>query len=171
MDMKEKIAAAIRAAAEQGIAAGVFPEAELAAVELEVPPKKEMGDFATNFAMKSAKAFHKSPRQIAEELIARIARDGIDRAEIAGPGFINFYLTKDVIYDGLRKAIEAGEAYGNLPNKNLPKVQVEYVSANPTGPLQRGGGQRAGEPSACGGLRRGSGVLHQRRGQPDRPFG
>ncbi len=157
MDMKEKLAAAIRAAAEQGIADGVFPEAELAAVELEVPPKKEMGDFATNFAMKSAKAFHKSPRQIAEELIARIARDGIDRAEIAGPGFINFYLTKDVIYDGLRKAIEAGEAYGNLPNKNLPKVQVEYVSANPTGPLHVGHGRGAAVGSALVNLLRAAG--------------
>jgi arginyl-tRNA synthetase len=157
MDMKEKLAAAIRAAAERGIADGVFPEAELAAVELEVPPKKEMGDFATNFAMKSAKAFHKSPRQIAEELIARIARDGIDRAEIAGPGFINFYLTKDVIYDGLRKAIEAGEAYGNLPNKNLPKVQVEYVSANPTGPLHVGHGRGAAVGSALVNLLRAAG--------------
>ena len=157
MDMKEKLAAAIRAAAEQGIADGVFPEAELAAVELEVPPKKEMGDFATNFAMKSAKAFHKSPRQIAEELIARIARDGIDRAEIAGPGFINFYLTKDVIYDGLRKAIEAGEAYGNLPNKQLPKVQVEYVSANPTGPLHVGHGRGAAVGSALVNLLRAAG--------------
>ena len=157
MDMKEKLAAAIRAAAEQGIADGVFPEAELAAVELEVPPKKEMGDFATNFAMKSAKAFHKSPRQIAEELIARIARDGIDRAEIAGPGFINFYLTKDVIYDGLRKAIEAGEAYGNLSNKNLPKVQVEYVSANPTGPLHVGHGRGAAVGSALVNLLRAAG--------------
>ena len=157
MDMKEKLAAAIRAAAEQGIADGVFPEAELAAVELEVPPKKEMGDFATNFAMKSAKAFHKSPRQIAEELIARIARDGIDRAEIAGPGFINLYLTKDVIYDGLRKAIGAGEAYGNLPNKNLPKVQVEYVSANPTGPLHVGHGRGAAVGSALVNLLRAAG--------------
>ncbi len=157
MDMKEKLAAAIRAAAEQGIADGVFPEAELAAVELEVPPKKEMGDFATNFAMKSAKAFHKSPRQIAEELIARIARDGIDRAEIAGPGFINFYLTKDVIYDGLRQAIEAGEAYGNLPNKNLAKVQVEYVSANPTGPLHVGHGRGAAVGSALVNLLRAAG--------------
>nr|MBO6295236.1 arginine--tRNA ligase [Schwartzia sp. (in: firmicutes)] len=109
MDMKEKLAAVILAAAKRGIADGVFPEAELPAVELEVPPKKEMGDFATNFAMKSAKAFRKSPRQIAEALSEWFARDGIERVEIAGPGFINFYLTKDVIYDGLRAAVAAGE--------------------------------------------------------------
>lgn len=157
MDMKEKLAAVIRAAAERGIADGVFPEAELPAVELEVPPKKEMGDFATNFAMKSAKAFHKSPRQIAEALSERFARDGIERVEIAGPGFINFYLTKDVIYDGLRAAVAAGEDYGNLPKKDAPRTQVEYVSANPTGPLHVGHGRGAAVGSALVNLLRAAG--------------
>ena len=157
MDMKEKLAAVILAAAEQGVADGVFPEAELPAVELEVPPKKEMGDFATNFAMKSAKAFHKSPRQIAEALSERFARDEIERVEIAGPGFINFFLKRDVIYEGLRSALKAGEAYGNLPNKNLPKVQVEYVSANPTGPLHVGHGRGAAVGSALVNLLRAAG--------------
>lgn len=157
MDMKEKLAAVIRAAAERGIADGVFPEAELPAVELEVPPKKEMGDFATNFAMKSAKAFHKSPRQIAEALSERFAKDGIERVEIAGPGFINFYLTKDVIYDGLRAAVAAGEDYGNLPKKDAPRTQVEYVSANPTGPLHVGHGRGAAVGSALVNLLRAAG--------------
>ena len=157
MDMKEKLAAVILAAAKRGIADGVFPEAELPAVELEVPPKKEMGDFATNFAMKSAKAFHKSPRQIAEALSERFARDGIERVEIAGPGFINFYLTKDVIYDGLRAAVAAGEDYGNLPKKDAPKTQVEYVSANPTGPLHVGHGRGAAVGSALVNLLRAAG--------------
>ena len=157
MDMKEKLAAVILAAAEQGIADGVFPEAELPAVELEVPPKKEMGDFATNFAMKSAKAFHKSPRQIAEALSERFAQDGIERVEIAGPGFINFYLTKDVIYDGLRAAVAAGEDYGNLPKKDAPRTQVEYVSANPTGPLHVGHGRGAAVGSALVNLLRAAG--------------
>ena len=157
MDMKEKLAAAIRAAAEKGIADGVFPEAELPTVELEVPPKKEMGDFATNFAMKSARPFRKNPRQIAEALIERISKDGVERAEIAGPGFINFYLTKDVIYDGLRRAIEAGEEYGNLPKKDEPPTQVEYVSANPTGPLHVGHGRGAAVGSALVNLLRAAG--------------
>ena len=106
MDMKEKLAAAIRAAAEKGIADGVFPEAEIPTVELEVPPKKEMGDFATNFAMKSARAFRKNPRQIAEALIERISKDGVERAEIAGPGFINFFLNPDWLYDMLAQIVE-----------------------------------------------------------------
>lgn len=157
MDMKEKLAAAIRAAAERGVADGVFPEAELPAVELEVPPKKEMGDFATNFAMKSARAFRKNPRQIAEALIERMEKDGVDRAEIAGPGFINFYLAKNVIYDGLRAAIAKGEAYGNLPKKDVPPTQVEYVSANPTGPLHVGHGRGAAVGSALVNLLRAAG--------------
>ena len=157
MDMKEKLCAVIRAAAEQGIADGVFPEAEIPAVELEVPPKKELGDFATNFAMKSARAFHKSPRQIAEALAERFSRDGIDRVEIAGPGFINFYLTQDVIYESLRTAIAAGENYGNLPKKDAEKIQVEYVSANPTGPLHVGHGRGAAVGSALVNLLRAAG--------------
>ncbi len=157
MDMKEKLAAAIRAAAERGVADGVFPEAELPAVELEVPPKKEMGDFATNFAMKSARAFRKNPRQIAEALIERMEKDGVDRAEIAGPGFINFYLAKNVIYDGLRAAIAKGEDYGNLPKKDVPPTQVEYVSANPTGPLHVGHGRGAAVGSALVNLLRAAG--------------
>lgn len=157
MDMKEKLCAVILAAAEQGIADGVFPEAEIPAVELEVPPKKELGDFATNFAMKSARAFHKSPRQIAEALAERFSRDGIDRVEIAGPGFINFYLTQDVIYESLRTAIAAGENYGNLPKKDAEKIQVEYVSANPTGPLHVGHGRGAAVGSALVNLLRAAG--------------
>lgn len=157
MDMKEKLCAVILAAAEQGIADGVFPEAEIPAVELEVPPKKELGDFATNFAMKSARAFHKSPRQIAEVLAERFSRDGIDRVEIAGPGFINFYLTQDVIYESLRTAIAAGENYGNLPKKDAEKIQVEYVSANPTGPLHVGHGRGAAVGSALVNLLRAAG--------------
>ncbi|MCR5029875.1 MAG: arginine--tRNA ligase [Selenomonadaceae bacterium] len=157
MDMKEKLCAVILAAAEQGIADGVFPEAEIPAVELEVPPKKELGDFATNFAMKSARAFHKSPRQIAEALAERFSRDGIDRVEIAGPGFINFYLTQDVIYESLRTAIAAGENYGNLPKKDAAKIQVEYVSANPTGPLHVGHGRGAAVGSALVNLLRAAG--------------
>ncbi len=157
MDMKEKLCAVICAAAEQGIADGVFPEAEIPAVELEVPPKKELGDFATNFAMKSARAFHKSPRQIAEALAERFSRDGIDRVEIAGPGFINFYLTQEVIYESLRTAIAAGENYGNLPKKDAEKIQVEYVSANPTGPLHVGHGRGAAVGSALVNLLRAAG--------------
>ena len=77
--------------------------------------------------------------------------------EIAGPGFINFYLTKDVIYDGLRAAVAAGEDYGNLPKKDAPRTQVEYVSANPTGPLHVGHGRGGAVGSALVNLLRAAG--------------
>ena len=59
----------------------------------------------------------------------------MEKTEIAGPGFINFYLKSDVIYDALANLLKAGSEYGNLPKQETPRIQVEYVSANPTGPL------------------------------------
>ncbi len=157
MDIKESLAAAIRQAAERGIAEGAFPQAALPEILLEVPPKKEMGDFATNFAMQSARAFRQNPRQIADALIARLEAPGLDRAEIAGPGFINFYLKANVIYEGLADALRQGEAYGNLPARQEPPVMVEYVSANPTGPLHVGHGRGAAVGSALVNLLRAAG--------------
>ncbi|MBQ9377533.1 MAG: arginine--tRNA ligase [Schwartzia sp.] len=157
MNIKETLRAALRAAAEKGMADGVFPQAEPAEILLEVPPKKEMGDFATNFAMQSAKVFRMSPRRIAEALVERLPREAIERAEIAGPGFINLFLKPDVIYEGLRSAVEAGERYGDLPKKDAPPIQVEYVSANPTGPLHVGHGRGAAVGSALVNLLRAAG--------------
>lgn len=157
MDIKDMLAAAIEAAVKEAIAAGALPAAELPQVTLEVPPSKDLGDFATNFAMQSARIFHKSPRQIAEEIRSRIAGDFLDHAEIAGPGFLNFYLKGTVLYDALRSILAAGESYGNLPAKDVPKTQVEYVSANPTGLLHVGHGRGAAAGSALVNLLRAAG--------------
>lgn len=157
MDIKDMLAAAIEAAVKEAIAAGALPAAELPQVTLEVPPSKDLGDFATNFAMQSARVFHKSPRQIAEEIRSRIAGDFLDHAEIAGPGFLNFYLKGTVLYDALRFILAAGESYGNLPAKDVPKTQVEYVSANPTGLLHVGHGRGAAAGSALVNLLRAAG--------------
>ena len=105
MDIKETLLHSIEAAAEAAIKDGVFPEAQLPKIVLEVPPKKELGDFATNVAMQSAKAFHMNPRMIAQELQKRIKGEWLDKIEIAGPGFINFYLKSNVLYDGLADKI------------------------------------------------------------------
>ena len=157
MDIKDTLTEAIEAAAKSAIADGVFPEGELPKVILEVPPQKEFGDFATNFAMQSARVFHKAPRQIAEELVKRIEGDWLDHAQIAGPGFLNFYLKGNVLYDSFRKILEAGESYGQLPKKDAPKIQVEYVSANPTGLLHVGHGRGAAAGSALVNLLRAAG--------------
>jgi len=157
LDIKEVLTAAIVKAAEQAIADGVFKGEVLPKIVLEVPPQKEFGDFATNFAMQSARAFHMNPRKIAEVLVERIKEPWLEKAEIAGPGFINFYLKVNVIYDGLAVIIKAGKNYGNLLKKDAPKIQVEYVSANPTGPLHVGHGRGAAAGSALVNLLRAAG--------------
>ena len=157
MDIKDTLSAAIEQAAKDAIADGVFPDGELPKIVLEVPPQKEFGDFATNFAMQSARVFRKNPRQIAEELSQRINGDWLDHTQIAGPGFLNFYLKGNVLYDSFLKILEAGESFGQLPAKEAPKIQVEYVSANPTGPLHVGHGRGAAAGSALVNLLRAAG--------------
>lgn len=157
MDIKETLLAAIEGAAKSAMAEGVFPDAQLPTIILEVPPKKELGDFATNFAMQSAKAFRMNPRKIAEEITGRISGDWLDRVEIAGPGFINFFLKANVLYDGLADILKRGESFGQLPRKDMEPVQVEYVSANPTGPLHVGHGRGAAAGSALVNVMRAAG--------------
>ena len=157
MEIKDILTKAIEEAALSAIRDGVFPEAELPDIVLEVPPKKELGDFATNIDMQSARAFRKNPRLIAQELTQRIQGDWLERIEIAGPGFINFYLKSNVIYDGLAALMKKGEAFGQLPAKDMKPVQVEYVSANPTGPLHVGHGRGAAAGSALVNVMRAAG--------------
>ncbi len=157
MEIKEILLESIENAAKEAIKEGVFPEAQLPKIILEVPPKKELGDFATNVAMQSAKAFHMNPRMIAQELQKRIQGDWLDHIEIAGPGFINFYLKSNVLYDGLAAIIARGEGFGQLPQKDMAPVQVEYVSANPTGPLHVGHGRGAAAGSALVNVMRAAG--------------
>lgn len=157
MEIKDILTQAIGQAARQAIADGALPEGELPPVVLEVPPQKEYGDFATNIAMQSARVFHKSPRQIAEAIAGRLAGDWLDHTQIAGPGFLNIYLKDNVLYDDFAGIFRAGEAFGQLPGKEGPKIQVEYVSANPTGPLHVGHGRGAAVGSALVNILRAAG--------------
>jgi len=157
LEIKEILLNSIEAAARAAIKDGVFPEAELPNIVLEVPPKKELGDFATNIAMQSARAFHLNPRMIAQELQKRIQGDWLEKIEIAGPGFINFYLKSNILYDGLAAILAKGDSFGQLPAKDMPPVQVEYVSANPTGPLHVGHGRGAAAGSALVNVMRAAG--------------
>ena len=95
------------------------------------------GDYASNVAMKFAREFSKAPRDVADLIIKNINMDGIDRIEIAGPGFINFFMKNDSLQVFVKKIIEEGDDYGRLP-RNGQKVNVEFVSANPTGLLHVG---------------------------------
>ncbi len=112
---------------------------------LETPRQKEHGDFACNAAMLLAKRLKRPPRAIAESLVAALGEAGgvVDRAEIAGPGFVNLWLTGDRWHDVLRQILESGEAYGSSDVGKGRRVQVEFVSANPTGPLSTGHGRQA----------------------------
>ena len=157
LDIKEKIKTAIKRAAEAAVADGALPPGELPDAQIDVPPKKEFGDFATNFAMQSAKALKLNPRQIATEVAKRLTDDFIDHTDIAGPGFLNIYLKEQIIYDSLREIVAAGDNFGELPKKDSPKIQVEYVSANPTGPLHVGHGRGAAAGSALVNLLRAAG--------------
>jgi arginyl-tRNA synthetase len=166
MNVKELLAGAIREAAA-GIEA--LAGKELPAVMLEVPPQKEFGDFATNFAMQLARPARQNPRALAEAVAARLnGRAALDKqdpaalpwlaeAKVAGPGFINFYLRPDWLYALLADIAAAGAAWGRTASGGGEKVQVEFVSANPTGPLHVGHGRGAAVGSALANLLRAAG--------------
>ena len=117
---------------------------------IEVPRQKDHGDFSCNAAMLLAKRLGKKPRDIAEDLKARLGdADGlITRSEVAGPGFLNFVLASAGWQDRIHEILESGSRFGHTttaarPDGSRPKVQVEFVSANPTGPLSTGHGRQA----------------------------
>ena len=112
-------------------------EVALNDIVIEKSKDEAHGDYATNVAMKFSRLFAKAPRDVASMLIEKINRDGIDKIEIAGPGFINFFMKHDSLQAFVNKIITEDENYGRSPRKNF-KVNVEFVSANPTGILHVG---------------------------------
>ncbi|HEV8496210.1 MAG TPA: arginine--tRNA ligase [Gemmatimonadaceae bacterium] len=112
---------------------------------LERPRDPSFGDWATNLAMTLAKPLGRKPRDLAQAIVERLdyARAGISSAEIAGPGFINFRVSTDVFAEGLRALIAASDQYGRSNAGEACPVNVEFVSANPTGPLHVGHGRQA----------------------------
>ncbi len=115
------------------------------AVSLEVPRQAEHGDFACNAALVLAKRLKQPPRQIAERLMEALASgDGlIERMEVAGPGFVNVWLAEARWHDLLTRILAAGPEYGRATPETKRSIQVEFVSANPTGPLTLGHGRQA----------------------------
>jgi len=113
--------------------------------QIERPRDPAFGDWATNLAMVLAKPLRRKPRELATAIVERLdhARAGISAAEIAGPGFINFRVATDVFAEGLRALIAAGDQYGHSNVGQACPVNVEFVSANPTGPLHVGHGRQA----------------------------
>ncbi len=122
------------------IEAGDLPQADLPNYGIEVPADRKNGDLSTNIAMVSAKAFHAAPRHIAEIITLHIILDDtyFETVEVAGPGFMNFFLSPAYYADIVTEAIDKGNHFGRSTYGNGHKVMVEYVSANPTGPMHMG---------------------------------
>jgi arginyl-tRNA synthetase len=104
-------------------------------VELERPADPAHGDYATNVALQRAGVERRPPREIAEELATRVEESGLARAEVAGPGFVNLRVSDEWLVRSLGDVLESGQSYGGRSAPASERVQVEMVSANPTGPL------------------------------------
>ena len=140
-------------AVKAAVADGTLPEAALPDFIVEIPADVKNGDIASNVAMAGARAFHKAPRQIAEAITAKLQLDGslFDRFEVAGPGFINLFLGQDWFTSVVRAAV-ANPEYGRTDAGAGKKYNVEFVSANPTGPMHMGnarGGALGDGLAAC----------------------
>jgi len=131
--LKQAITAAV-------LKAELVKEDDLPEVVLEKPKEKAHGDFATNIAMQLAKIAKKAPRQIAEDITANLdeSKASVKKIEIAGPGFINFFLKQDFLGQLIPSILEAGDTYGRTDTGKGQRVQVEFVSVNPTGDLHLG---------------------------------
>jgi arginyl-tRNA synthetase len=121
--------------------------ASTSAIEIRPSERPEFGDYSTNLAMIEAKASGRVPRTVAEALIAALAETlsaaGIVKAEVAGPGFVNLFLSPECIRSALRSVLADGDEYGSSPRGKGVRLQVEFVSSNPTGPLTVGHGRQA----------------------------
>ena len=129
----------VAAACTQAMAAGTLPEAELPDFVIETPKDEKNGDFSTNLAMQLTRILRQNPRKIAEAIVGGIDLPGlVERVEIAGPGFINFYLVPGWLNRVLPAIQEEDADYGKSNAGGGERVQVEFVSANPTGLLHMG---------------------------------
>ena len=140
-------------AVKAAVADGALPEAALPDFIVEIPADVKNGDIASNVAMAGARAFHKAPRQIAEAITAKLQLGGslFDRFEVAGPGFINLFLGQDWFTSVVRAAV-ANPEYGRTDVGTGKRYNVEFVSANPTGPMHMGnarGGALGDGLAAC----------------------
>lgn len=130
----------IEQAVKKAVSNGALPEAEMPQFNIEKPANKDNGDYSTNVAMAGARAFKKAPRMIAEAIVSCIDLDGtaFERVEIAGPGFMNFFLSQQFYSDVLKDVFSCGKDYGKNDYGQGKRVLVEFVSANPTGPMHIG---------------------------------
>ena len=137
---REQVSALTQAAYERAAAAGVLPAGVEVKANVDIPKDVKNGDYASSFAMAGAKAMHMAPRAIAQAIAGHLELSGsyFDRVEIAGPGFLNFFLGAKWYGDVLSQIEAEGMEYGKSDEGHGRKVMVEFVSANPTGPMHMG---------------------------------
>lgn len=143
--IRQQLAALVTQALHTARTAGALSSETFPNVTIDTPANESHGDFACNIAMQLAKPERKAPRQIAEALLLHLQDENqlVKRAEIAGPGFINFFISPTAWQQCLPQIEAAGTSYGCCSSGNGKKAQVEFVSANPTGPLHIGHGRGA----------------------------
>ena len=141
MDIKQTIRESMASAL---LKMGIIPDDGIE-IDLSAPKQKEHGDLSTNIALIIASKAKQNPRRLAQDLIRHlnISTNLVQKIEIAGPGFINFTLNRKVLYECLTQIIQQGQLYGRAIPESVKKIQVEFVSANPTGPLTIGHGRQA----------------------------
>ncbi|EPR13742.1 arginine--tRNA ligase [Ruminiclostridium papyrosolvens] len=139
-EIRQQIKDAVINSINKSVETGELPSLEITDITIETPREKGHGDFSTNVAMQITKTAKKAPRQIADTIIKNISTDGtyIKKVDCAGPGFINFTLDNRYLYETISIIEQEKENYGRINIGNRKKVMVEFVSANPTGPLHMG---------------------------------
>ncbi len=153
--MKHIIKNRVLAAARKAVDAGMLLSDQMPDMEIEAPKHDSQGDLSTNFAMVSAGIQKMAPKKIADAVIAHIQpMDWIEKIEVAGPGFINFFLKPSAWHPVVDQVLAADEQYGASDFGKKERVQVEFVSANPTGPLHVGHGRGAAVGDAVGNILR-----------------
>jgi arginyl-tRNA synthetase len=154
-----QLAAAVRAAVAAAVEAGELDVAVPDEVSVERPRVKEHGDYATSVALQLAKAARRPPREVAEVIAARLrSTEGVAEVEVAGPGFLNLRLAQDALGEVVRTVLAQGPAYGSNDSAAGQQVDLEFVSANPTGPIHIGGVRWAAVGDALARLLQASGA-------------
>jgi arginyl-tRNA synthetase len=136
MSFEERLAGAVREAVRDAY------RVELDSVHVERPNDPSHGDFATNVALANARVFKRNPREVAENLVEALDAPFVRRAEVAGPGFVNFWLSPEALWEEVGTVLEEGRGYGREEPSGDP-MQLEFVSANPTGPMTVAHGRHA----------------------------
>ncbi|MDP6967609.1 MAG: arginine--tRNA ligase [Gammaproteobacteria bacterium] len=161
--MKQLVASLIEQSIEKLKQSGAFDTSLKANIQVENTRDKQHGDLASNVALTLAKAARRNPRDIAQMICDNLpAAAEVSKTEIAGPGFINFFISQNATATVLNRIIAQGDAYGQCQVGNNQSVQIEFVSANPTGPLHVGHGRGAAYGASLANLLKAAGFKVQR---------